>query len=99
MFRVVTEAVGAQLIKVPLDADWNVPLEALLAAVGDPSVGVVWLCSPNNPTGRLLSPEVVAAVLEAAPDVVGAVDEAYAGTSGESLAPLMRGAPNGAPVR
>ena len=99
MFRVVTEAVGARLIKVPLDADWNVPLEALLAALGDPSVGVVWLCSPNNPTGRLLSPDLVAAVLEAAPDVVVAVDEAYAEISGESLAPLILGAPNGVLVR
>ncbi|HTD77299.1 MAG TPA: histidinol-phosphate transaminase [Chloroflexota bacterium] len=99
MFRVVTEAVGAGLIKVPLDADWNVPLEALLAAVGDSSVGVVWLCSPNNPTGRLLSPDLVAAVLEAAPDVVVAVDEAYAEISGESLARLILGAPNGVLVR
>jgi len=99
MFRVVTEAVGARLIKFPLDADWDVPQEALLAAMQDPSVGIVWLCNPNNPTGRLLASDLVAAVLEAAPDVVVAVDEAYAEISGESLSRLVLGAPNGVLVR
>lgn len=38
---------------------------------------VVFLCSPNNPTGTALGPEVVTAVLDAAPGMV-VVDEAYA---------------------
>jgi len=38
---------------------------------------VVFLCSPNNPTGTALDPAVVAAVLDAAPGMV-VVDEAYA---------------------
>jgi len=39
---------------------------------------VVFLCSPNNPTGTALDPQVVRAVLDAAPDTVVVVDEAYA---------------------
>ncbi|GAA2023639.1 histidinol-phosphate transaminase [Terrabacter terrae] len=42
----------------------------------DPSV--VFLCSPNNPTGTALPFEVIGAVLEAAPDAIVVVDEAYA---------------------
>ncbi|MFC0528855.1 histidinol-phosphate transaminase [Phytohabitans kaempferiae] len=38
---------------------------------------IVFLCSPNNPTGTALDPAVVAAVLDAAPGMV-VVDEAYA---------------------
>ncbi|GAB2950924.1 histidinol-phosphate transaminase [Micromonospora polyrhachis] len=38
---------------------------------------VVFLCSPNNPTGTALNPAVVDAVLAAAPGMV-VVDEAYA---------------------
>jgi histidinol-phosphate aminotransferase len=38
---------------------------------------VVFLCSPNNPTGTALSMDVVRAVLDAAPGMV-VVDEAYA---------------------
>ncbi len=39
---------------------------------------VVFLCSPNNPTGTALPLDVVAAVLEAAPTSLVVVDEAYA---------------------
>jgi len=39
---------------------------------------VVFLCSPNNPTGTALPFEVIGAVLEAAPDAIVVVDEAYA---------------------
>jgi histidinol-phosphate aminotransferase len=39
---------------------------------------VVFLCSPNNPTGTALGLDVVEAVHDAAPDAVVVVDEAYA---------------------
>ncbi len=39
---------------------------------------VVFLCSPNNPTGTALGLDVVRAVHDAAPDAVIVVDEAYA---------------------
>jgi histidinol-phosphate aminotransferase len=99
MFRVVTETVGARLVKVAVDADWNLSLEPLLQAARDPSVGVVWLCSPNNPTGRLLPAGFVEAVLRAVPDAIVAVDEAYAEISGESVASAVLGSPNGVLVR
>ena len=65
----------------------------------EPSVGIVWLCNPNNPTGRLLRAELLEAVLEAAPDAIVCVDEAYHEISGQSLAPLLLEAPNGVLVR
>ncbi len=39
---------------------------------------VVFLCSPNNPTGTALGLDVVEAVIAAAPDALVIVDEAYA---------------------
>ena len=62
-------------------------------------MSVVWLCSPNNPTGRLLSGELVAAVIEAVPDVLVVVDEAYYEISGQTFAPLVLRAPNAVLVR
>jgi histidinol-phosphate aminotransferase len=99
MFRVVTESVGGQVIRLPLDANWDVPSHALLDVVRDPSVGVVFLCNPNNPTGRLLSGDLVSEVLKAAPDAIVCIDEAYHEISGASLAPIVLGAPNGVLVR
>ncbi len=46
------------------------------ARSADPSI--VFLCSPNNPTGTALPFEVIGAVLDAAPDAIVVVDEAYA---------------------
>lgn len=39
---------------------------------------IVFLCSPNNPTGTALDPQVLTAVLAAVPDALVVVDEAYA---------------------
>jgi histidinol-phosphate aminotransferase len=97
MFRVVTEAVGGSLVKVAVDEQWDLPRAALLDAVRNASV--VWLCNPNNPTGRLISESLVRDVLEAAPDAVVVVDEAYYEISGFTLAPLLRESSNGVLVR
>ncbi|MGE5828389.1 MAG: histidinol-phosphate transaminase, partial [Micromonosporaceae bacterium] len=51
--------------------------EAALAQVREHQPDIVFLCSPNNPTGTALDPAVVEAVLEHAPGMV-IVDEAYA---------------------
>lgn len=50
----------------------------VVAQVRASSPHVVFLCSPNNPTGTALDLAVVRAVLDAAPDTVVVVDEAYA---------------------
>lgn len=39
---------------------------------------IVFLCSPNNPTGTALGPDLVEAVYDAAPQALVVVDEAYA---------------------
>jgi histidinol-phosphate aminotransferase len=46
------------------------------ARAAEPSI--VFLCSPNNPTGTALPFEVIGAALDAAPDAIVVVDEAYA---------------------
>jgi len=99
MFRVVSESVGGQMLKVALDEQWEMPRERLLEAVRDPKVGVAWLCSPNNPTGRLLSRELVEEVLQAAPDVLVCIDEAYYEISGVTYADLVTRYPNAVLVR
>jgi histidinol-phosphate aminotransferase len=99
MFRVVTESVGATLRTVPVGLDWHLPLEPLLSTIRDPSVGVVWLCSPSNPTGLTLSADYVRTVLRTVPDTLIALDEAYAEINGVSLADTVLSEPNGVLVR
>jgi histidinol-phosphate aminotransferase len=74
---------------VPLAADGRFDPDALLA--DDPAV--VYLCSPNNPTGGRLDPDAVDRVIARAPGVV-LLDEAYAEFAGLTRvadAPRTRG--------
>jgi histidinol-phosphate aminotransferase len=99
MFRVVSESVGAEMLRVALDDEFQMPRDALLQAVRDPSVGVAWLCSPNNPTGKLLPRGLVVEALAAAPDVLMCIDEAYYEISGVTCADLIQTYANAALVR
>jgi histidinol-phosphate aminotransferase len=89
MFSVVTETVGATLLPIALDERWEVPPKAVEAALAQPRVAVAWLCSPNNPTGRLLDPNVIEAAAKHAPNTLIVVDEAYSEISGQTVAPLL----------
>ncbi|MFC7548480.1 histidinol-phosphate transaminase [Plantactinospora sp. GCM10030261] len=58
-------------------ADFDLTAADAAAQVREHRPDVVILCSPNNPTGTALHPEVISAVLAEAPGMV-LVDEAYA---------------------
>ncbi|GAA2742252.1 histidinol-phosphate transaminase [Terrabacter aerolatus] len=52
--------------------------ESAVAQAREHDPSIVFLCSPNNPTGTALPFEVIGAVLDAAPNAIVVVDEAYA---------------------
>ena len=57
---------------------FDLTLESAVEQVREHDPHVVFLCSPNNPTGTALTLDVVTAVHDAAPRAVIVVDEAYA---------------------
>lgn len=70
------KAVGAQPVFVPAKG-WAVDLDAVLAAI-DETTGIVFLASPNNPTGALTPAADIAAFVKAVPEhVLVVLDEAY----------------------
>lgn len=75
MYGVAASINDVKVIPVPLNADFDITKEAILTAV-KPSTKMVMLCSPNNPSGNLLTKREVIAVLENFDGVV-VVDEAY----------------------
>ncbi len=97
MYVVAAGIQGARTITVPLVREKNFALdnEAVLRAVS-PAVKLVFLCSPNNPTGGLLDRRAVLALVRAlAGRAVVVVDEAYVDFSGQpSLAVEMAANPN-----
>ncbi|XJZ26041.1 histidinol-phosphate transaminase [Bacillota bacterium Lsc_1132] len=67
---------GAVVKEVQL-INGNHDLEGMLAAIDD-QTNVVWLCSPNNPTGTYIPEQELVAFLEQVPsDTLVVLDEAY----------------------
>ncbi len=104
MYRVLTEQRPAEVIPVPRGSaaeGWSLDVEAIAEAAR--AASVVWLCSPNNPTGVPERDGIIETLLDrlsadatadqrAAPVVV--LDEAYAEFVGTSLHPLRGRYPN-----
>lgn len=73
----VAEQVGVNVIYTPLAPDMGYDLEAIAAQIG-PNTGAVYLCNPNNPTGKTIDPVALKAfVEEASAKVPVFIDEAY----------------------
>jgi histidinol-phosphate aminotransferase len=69
---------GLEPAVVPLDERWQPDVDALLAT----GARVIYVCSPNNPTGTLVERARVERLVREAPGLV-IVDEAYAEFAGE----------------
>ena len=107
MYRVLTEQRGAAVRAVPrLGARDGYAIDVPATRAAARGADLVWLCSPNNPTGLSEPPGAIAGLLDglgvdaaaARPPAV-ILDEAYAEFVGESLAPLRSAYPRLVVVR
>jgi histidinol-phosphate aminotransferase len=93
MHRLIALATGTGWVHVHRKEDFSLDPARATADVEEHQPDIVFLCSPNNPTGTALDPGVVSAVLAAAPGMV-VVDEAYAEFShSPTLLPELAGEP------
>jgi len=77
---------GAEVVAVTLRPDFSLDVPALRREIAARQPAVVFLASPNNPTGNAFARADVEAVLAAAPGIV-VVDEAYAQFAEASFLP------------
>jgi histidinol-phosphate aminotransferase len=77
MHPILATCTGTRWVDGVRGADFAVSAESAAKQVAEHAPDLVFLCSPNNPTGTALGMDVVDAVLDAAPGMV-IVDEAYA---------------------
>ncbi len=93
MHPLIALATGTGWISGARDADFGVDPDRAVALIRAEQPAVVFLTSPNNPTGTALAPAVIEAVCAAAPGMI-IVDEAYAefarDTSASALTLLPR---------
>ena len=77
MHPIISRGTGTGWVSVPRDADFRVDVAAALTAIAEHEPSVIFLTSPNNPTGTALELDAIERIAQAAPGVV-VVDEAYA---------------------
>ena len=104
MYRVITEQRAARAVIVARRSaadGWSLDVGAVRAAAG--SAAIIWLCSPNNPTGLAEPDGTIEGLLDGlAADAADArrevpivvLDEAYAEFVGRSLVDLRTAHPN-----
>ena len=81
MYKVCADINGVEYRPVLLDENYQITAERLLAATDD-HTKLIWLCSPNNPTGNNLQREEIVKVIETFEGLV-IVDEAYSDFSSQ----------------
>lgn len=76
-YPIWTQIAGATSVKIPLMADERHDLVAMKAAITD-RTRVIFLCSPNNPTGQIVpAADIEDFINSISPEIVVVLDEAY----------------------
>ena len=88
-----TAAVGATAVLVPPVEGYRFQTDAVLRAI-TPRTRMIFLNTPNNPTGQLIPVEDLARISAAAPDAMVLIDEAYIEFGGTSFLPQLPRFPN-----
>ncbi len=76
MYEVSAAINDVKLLQIPLDNEFQIDLETIEPYLVNKSVKVVFICSPNNPTGNLMRKNDIEFILKKFSGIV-LVDEAY----------------------
>ncbi|MEO7263531.1 MAG: histidinol-phosphate transaminase [Ferruginibacter sp.] len=76
MYEVSAALNDVEIIEIPLTKDFQPDLNILQKYVNDESCKLLFICSPNNPTGNLMDQKLVTEMLQKFNGIV-VIDEAY----------------------
>ena len=101
MFKMIATFCGLEYIGVPLKADFEMDIDAMLAAIDAKKPAVTFIAYPNNPTGNLFDRESIRRIIAACEKHGGLVviDEAYFAFSLESFLHDIEKYPNAVLMR
>jgi histidinol-phosphate aminotransferase len=84
MYEIYALATSARVISIPAGPDFAFPSAALLTLIGS-KTKLICIANPNNPTGSVVSRELLIEIAESAPNTAVLIDEAYFDFYGDSL--------------
>ncbi len=76
-YKTCADIQGAGVVDVPLIRTYQWDIPAIIKAGKPANVKIVFLCSPNNPTGNSLTRDAILDVCGSLPETLVVVDEAY----------------------
>ena len=88
-----TAAVGATAVRIPPGGDYAFPTQAVIDAITS-RTRMIFLNTPNNPTGQLIPIPDLIRLAKAAPDAIVLIDEAYIEFGGITFLPELSRFPN-----
>ncbi|MFA6651634.1 MAG: histidinol-phosphate transaminase [Bacteroidales bacterium] len=83
MYRVAAEINNAGVVDIPLDKNFQIDPEKVNPFLDQPEMKLIFVCSPNNPTGNSMDQETITFLLDNFRGIV-IVDEAYLDFSEET---------------
>lgn len=98
MYTRIAGVTQTALIAVDNAEPWDIGSAELTAAIAM-QPNIVFVCSPNNPTGNTQPISVIQELAEALPESLVVMDEAYIEFGGKSALPLVATHPNVVVVR
>lgn len=76
MYNLIPRALGERIIEVRLDKEFDLDIDKMLSSIKKFKPKVIFLSSPNNPTGNCFSADRILRIIEESDGIV-VVDEAY----------------------
>jgi histidinol-phosphate aminotransferase len=83
MYGIISQAVGEKRIEIPLDKEFDLNIDLILKAIQKEKPKLIFLSSPNNPTGNCFSSDRILKIIELTSLIVSRhsslviADEAY----------------------
>ncbi len=93
MYEIQGRIAAGELVEIPRLDDFSIDVKSLKKVTAGNGIKLVFICTPNNPTGNAVPRETTEAVIRNT-DAIVVVDEAYGEFGGESCIPLLNRYPN-----
>ena len=76
MYEVSANVNNIEIQKIPLTTNYQLNTEKIIASI-NPKTKLIFICSPNNPTGNLIEREAIIQIIENFQQGIVIIDEAY----------------------
>jgi histidinol-phosphate aminotransferase len=93
LYRQLVSVLGGEIISIPLTKDFQFDIAAIRGEIVRTQPDLTILCSPNNPTGNVISGSDLISLLRETEGLI-IVDQAYMEFGGADFVPLLKDYPN-----